>query len=80
VPRDNAAHKAQRKGYLAAAPDVAFVRLLKAGHHVDQRGLACPVRRKNAHGAPKLHTERHAIKDHLALGSGPKGLADIFEL
>ena len=76
----DAAHEPERKGDLAVAADLALIGFFKACHHVDQGGLAGAVRRQHTQRFAGLNTERHAVKDHLALGSCPKGLADVFKL
>jgi hypothetical protein len=80
VLRDDAAHEAERKGDLAVAAHLPLVGLLEAGHHLDQRGLAGPVRREHAERAAELHAEGHAVENDLALHAGPEGLADGVEL
>ena len=59
------------------AADDALVRLFKAAHHIDQRGLAGAVRRQDAQRMTKLDPERGLVKDHLSLRSRPEGFGNI---
>mmetsp|Transcript_28862 Transcript_28862/g.54977 ORF Transcript_28862/g.54977 Transcript_28862/m.54977 type:complete len:395 (+) Transcript_28862:3350-4534(+) len=77
---NDAAHKPQRERDVAHAPDFALIGFFQARHHVDQRRLASAIRGKHPQRAAQLHTERHTVKDHLALCACPKGLGYVFEL
>lgn len=76
---DNAPHEPKRKGNATGPQDAAFIGLFQTGHHVDQCGLAGAIWRQNPNRCSQGDAERCAIKDHLALCSGPEGFRDRLE-